>query len=73
MRIISGKRRGAHLTAPEGGQDRPTADRTREGLFNLLAGEVRQTAGARVVADIFAGCGGLGLKHGRGGAAGGFP
>jgi len=63
MRIISGKRRGAHLTAPEGGAVRPTADRTREGLFNLLAGgRFGKPLEARVVADIFAGCGSLGLE-----------
>ena len=37
MRIISGKKRGTNMMAPEGGQVRPTADRVREGLFNILS------------------------------------
>lgn len=63
MRIISGKKRGAQLSAPDGGVVRPTADRTREGLFNLLTGgRYGQPFQTRVVADVFAGTGCLGLE-----------
>lgn len=63
MRIISGKRRGAVLTAPEGGIVRPTADRVREGLFNtLLGGRYGNPLDVPVVADIFAGAGTMGLE-----------
>ena len=63
MRIISGKRRGAVLAAPEGGVVRPTADRVREGLFNtLLGGRYGNPLDVPVVADIFAGAGTMGLE-----------
>jgi len=63
MRIISGKRRGAVLAAPEGGAVRPTADRVREGLFNtLLGGRYGRPLDVPVVADIFAGAGTMGLE-----------
>ena len=63
MRIISGKRRGVQLVAPEGPAVRPTADRTREGLFNLLCGgRYGEPFCVQVVADIFAGSGSLGLE-----------
>ncbi len=68
MRIVAGRMRGLKL---EGGGDnaiRPTADRTREGLFNLLAHNdlFRGPNGAApqgcAVLDIFAGTGALGLE-----------
>lgn len=63
MRIISGKRRGAILTVPEGGRVRPTADRVREGLFNvLLGGRYDIKLSSSVVADVFAGTGSMGLE-----------
>lgn len=37
MRIIAGRHRGRNLVAPKGRATRPTADRAREGLFNMLA------------------------------------
>ncbi len=61
MRIISGSARGRKLLAPGqrfGDSVRPTSDRAREAIFNILAGRV---AGARVV-DLFAGTGALGLE-----------
>jgi 16S rRNA (guanine966-N2)-methyltransferase len=66
MRIISGRWRGTAL-APVGAGDeaarlRPTSDRVRESLFNLLAhGDHAPLAGARVL-DLFAGTGALGLE-----------
>ena len=63
MRIISGKRRGAQLVVPEGGIVRPTADRVRQGLFNLLqGGRYGKALDVAVVADVFAGSGALGLE-----------
>ena len=58
MRIVGGKYRSRVLTE-FGGQDvRPTSDRAREALFNILA---FQTRGARVL-DLFAGSGALGIE-----------
>ena len=58
MRIIAGKARGTHITAPEGRDTRPTLDRVRENLFNMLQLRV---ADSRVL-DLFAGSGALGLE-----------
>ncbi len=67
MRIIAGKWRGRRLS-PLGGGDaparlRPTADRVRESLFNMLVGGAfgGPLIGARVL-DLFAGTGALGLE-----------
>ena len=70
MRIISGKKRGTNMMAPEGGQVRPTADRVREGLFNILSSrKYSDTLSSPVIADIFAGTGMLGLEAWSRGAA----
>ncbi|MBI2242365.1 MAG: 16S rRNA (guanine(966)-N(2))-methyltransferase RsmD [Magnetospirillum gryphiswaldense] len=62
MRIVGGKHKGRALKAPDGGVARPTADRARESLFNILAhSEWVDLDGAHVV-DCFAGSGGLGLE-----------
>ncbi len=62
MRIVAGSHRGRHLAPPPGRVARPTADRAREALFNILAHSPHVTlAGARVV-DCFAGSGALGLE-----------
>ena len=60
MRIISGAWRGRRLQGPgrKGRGIRPTSDRAREALFNILAPEL---AGARVL-DLFAGTGALSLE-----------
>jgi 16S rRNA (guanine966-N2)-methyltransferase len=57
MRIISGEARGRHLRAPRGAATRPTADRVREALFNILG-----DATGLAVLDLFAGTGALGLE-----------
>jgi 16S rRNA (guanine966-N2)-methyltransferase len=63
MRIISGKKRGTLLSVPEGGLVRPTADRAREGVFNLLTGgRYGKPLEVHVIADIFAGSGSMGLE-----------
>ncbi|KHK91026.1 16S rRNA (guanine(966)-N(2))-methyltransferase RsmD [Novosphingobium malaysiense] len=61
MRIIAGEWRGRKLVAPEGDATRPTADRTRETLFSMLASRLGTFEGLRV-ADLFAGSGALGLE-----------
>jgi len=61
MRIIAGEWRGRKLVAPAGQQTRPTADRTREALFSMLASRLGSFDGLRV-ADLYAGSGALGLE-----------
>ena len=61
MRIISGDWRGRKLIAPKGEMTRPTADRTRETLFNMLASRIGSLNDLSVV-DLFAGSGALGLE-----------
>lgn len=58
MRIISGSARGRRIEAPKGLHTRPTLDRVKESLFNIIQ---YQIPGARVL-DIFAGSGSLGLE-----------
>lgn len=58
MRIISGKYRGRQLVSFQAGHIRPTTDRVKESLFNILMGEVE---GARVL-DLFSGTGNLALE-----------
>jgi 16S rRNA (guanine966-N2)-methyltransferase len=65
MRIIAGRHRGRALTAPEGRTVRPTSDRAREALFDILAhgrfadGPAYEDA---LVLDAFAGTGAFGLE-----------
>lgn len=61
MRIIAGEWRGRRLAAPPGQATRPTADRTRETLFSMLASRIGSFAGL-AVADLYAGSGALGLE-----------
>ena len=61
MRIIAGEWRGRKLVAPAGRETRPTADRTRETLFSMLASRLGSFEGLRV-ADLYAGSGALGLE-----------
>ena len=58
LRIIAGSARGRRIEAPEGRDTRPTLDRVRENLFNMLQGSIRD---ARVL-DLFGGSGALGLE-----------
>ena len=58
MRIIAGEARGRRIEAPEGRNTRPTLDRVRENLFNMLQGEI---SGSRVL-DLFAGSGALSFE-----------
>lgn len=61
MRIIAGDWRGRKLVSPKGDATRPTADRTRETLFNMLTSRLGSFEGLSV-ADLFAGSGALGLE-----------
>ena len=61
MRIIAGEWRGRPIEAPPGTATRPTADRTRETLFSMLASRLGSFDDLRV-ADLFAGSGALGLE-----------
>jgi 16S rRNA (guanine966-N2)-methyltransferase len=62
MRIVGGRLRGRALSAPTSQAIRPTADRLRESLFNILAhGYGDPATGARGL-DLFAGTGALGLE-----------
>ena len=63
MRIVGGQFRGRALTAPHNAATRPTSDRVREAVFNILAHGAAQIelTGARVL-DLFAGTGALGCE-----------
>lgn len=72
MRIVGGEFRGRPLATPRSDAIRPTTDRTREAVFNVLAHRYAdKLAGARVL-DLFAGTGALGLEAISRGAAGCF-
>lgn len=62
MRIVGGRNKGRRLTAPDGRIARPTADRAREALFNILAHSAHVELEDAVVVDAFAGSGALGLE-----------
>ena len=61
MRIISGSARGRRLLSPKNSLIRPTADRVKESLFNILNGLIACYDNCRTL-DIFAGTGNLGIE-----------
>jgi 16S rRNA (guanine966-N2)-methyltransferase len=63
MRIVGGQFRGRSIRTPDGRNTRPTSDRARESIFNVLAHAdwAPSLEGARVI-DCFAGSGALGLE-----------
>jgi len=62
VRIVGGRHRGRTLSAPPGRDVRPTTDRTRESVFNILAhSDLVELEGATVL-DAFCGTGALGLE-----------
>jgi 16S rRNA (guanine966-N2)-methyltransferase len=63
MRIVGGRFRGRPLAAPSDDATRPTSDRVREAIFNILVHGIPgfEIEGARVL-DLFAGTGALGLE-----------
>ncbi len=70
MRIVAGTLRGRSIVAPEGQGTRPTSDRARQAVFNVLehAAWAEPLPGARVI-DLFAGSGALGFEAMSRGAA----
>ncbi|MBO4294106.1 MAG: 16S rRNA (guanine(966)-N(2))-methyltransferase RsmD [Alphaproteobacteria bacterium] len=61
MRIVGGKYRAKKLFAPENELIRPTSDRAREAVFNILYSAVGGVDGKKVL-DVFAGTGALGFE-----------
>ena len=62
MRIVGGEFRGRSLVTPKSDDIRPTTDRTRESLFNILSHAYPQALDGTRVLDLFAGTGALGLE-----------
>jgi 16S rRNA (guanine966-N2)-methyltransferase len=62
MRIVGGRLRGRALAAPKSQAIRPTADRLREALFNILIHAYEDPISDARVLDLFAGTGALGLE-----------
>jgi len=65
MRIVGGELRGRNLLSPKGSTTRPTSDRAREAIFNILHHAKwlpRQLLDDSAVMDVFAGTGALGLE-----------
>jgi len=58
LRVISGFAKGRHLKTPRGKWVRPTSDRVKESLFNILASKIP----ASVFLDLFAGSGSIGIE-----------
>ena len=58
MRVISGKARGLKLNAPKNDDVRPTTDRVKESLFNMINSYMMDSN----ILDLFAGTGSLALK-----------
>ena len=58
MRIVAGKHRSRIINAPEGLNTRPSSDKTRESIYNIINPYVYDSN----VLDIFAGSGALGLE-----------
>lgn len=58
MRVISGKCRGTNLLAPEGMTTRPTIDRIKETLFNMISFDIPECN----FLDLFSGSGGIGIE-----------
>ncbi|WP_127089859.1 16S rRNA (guanine(966)-N(2))-methyltransferase RsmD [Aquabacter cavernae] len=62
MRIVGGSLRGRALKSPASQATRPTTDRLREALFNVLAHAYDDAADGARVLDLFAGTGALGIE-----------
>ena len=58
MRVIAGSARRLNLITPKGMSTRPTSDKVKETLFNILAPDLYQTS----FLDLFAGSGGIGIE-----------
>ena len=62
MRIISGKYSGRKIIAPKGKETRPTTDRFKETLFNIIENSLKIDLKEKNILDLFAGSGSLGLE-----------
>ena len=62
MRIVGGEFRGRNLAAPKTNSIRPTIDRTRESLFNILSHAYPESLDGTRVLDVFAGTGAVWLE-----------
>jgi len=62
MRIVAGRFRGKALLPPSDASIRPTSDRAREAMFNILASRIGVHLDGLKVLDLFAGTGALGLE-----------
>ena len=62
MRVIGGSLKGRKLFTPDGINTRPTSDRLRESLFNILTHQLEAGFKGLHIADIFAGTGALGIE-----------
>jgi len=69
MRVVGGRLRSRPIAGPKGQGLRPTADRLRESLFNILAHGYGDPVGGARVLDLFAGTGALGIEAASRGAA----
>lgn len=58
MRVISGKARGTKLYTLEGLETRPTLDRVKESVFNIIQNDIQQS----VFLDVFSGSGAIGIE-----------
>lgn len=58
MRVIAGRARSLKLKTPAGTATRPTTDRIKETLFNIIQGEIPES----IFVDLFAGSGGIGIE-----------
>jgi 16S rRNA (guanine966-N2)-methyltransferase len=62
VRIVGGEFRGRPLAVPKSNEIRPTADRTRESLFNILSHAYPDAIDGTRMMDLFAGTGAVGLE-----------
>ncbi|NOZ32465.1 MAG: 16S rRNA (guanine(966)-N(2))-methyltransferase RsmD [Alphaproteobacteria bacterium] len=62
MRIIAGRFRGRPIASPQGNNIRPTADRLRETIFNILTSRLADGFAGLEVLDLFAGTGAMGIE-----------
>src|SRR5579872_3450621 len=62
MRIVAGRLKGRALSGPTNDDIRPTSDRLREAIFNILAHAYGDPLTDAVVIDLFAGTGAMGLE-----------
>jgi 16S rRNA (guanine966-N2)-methyltransferase len=69
MRVVGGRLRGRPLAGPKSKSIRPTADRLRESLFNILRHGYGDPVSSARVLDLFAGTGALGIEAASHGAA----